>query len=57
MVSKNISKEQVREFSEVLGVKQASSLGVYLEMPSQIGRNKNREFSKILDKVDKVLQG
>lgn len=56
MVSKNVSKSKVENLSKILGIQKAEDLGYYLGMPSQTGRNKNKIFKKLKERIWKVLQ-
>lgn len=56
MMSRNMSRETKEECEKILGVKRTDSLGVYLGMPSQIGKNKRIAFSRIKGRVEKLLQ-
>lgn len=55
MVSKNVVKEEAKQISEILGIKQTNGLGIYLGMPSQNNRSKAKMLEKIRAKIDNLF--
>lgn len=56
VISKNTSWSTIRLISTTLNVKVASTLGSYLELPSQNDCNKNKMFYQVKDQVRKAHQ-
>lgn len=57
MISKNVEEAQARGICSSLGIKRSDSIGQYLGLPAQTGRNKAHFFNHLRDRVWKTLQG
>lgn len=57
MVNKNVDRSKAEDLSKLLGIKLTNSIGHYLRLPTQMGRNKMAMFKRLKERVWKVLQG
>lgn len=57
MVNNNIPKEEASAISKDMGIKLSESIGQYLGLPANSSRNKKGMFSRLRERVWKVLQG
>lgn len=56
MMNKNIKETTARDINRAFGVKQSNSIGNYLGLLAQTGRNKGIMFSGLKERVWKILQ-
>lgn len=57
MASKNVGGVATKKLRQILEIKDESSIGDYLGMPSQNGRSKAKLFKRLSDKIGKALMG
>lgn len=57
LFSANVSEPNARQIYDILEVTATTNRGVYLGLPSSVGRRKKDVFNFIKDKVWKKLQG
>jgi hypothetical protein len=54
-ISRNMSQAAKEDLSRILGVKHVLGTGIYLGLPSMIGRSKKATFSYIKDRIWKRI--